>query len=816
MEKTKSLTSKELYNYCDTNEMDFETTDDLDQLSKIVGQDRMISSVRFGTSMKRDGYNIFALGPNETDKKNLIEDFLEKCAKGGKEPRDLCYVNNFEEQYKPKILKLPAGRGVELRDEMDKLTDDLETTLTAAFESEEYQNRKQAVEEEVQQQQGQSFSELQQKAQQKGLALIRTPAGFSFAPVEDGEIMSQEQLAELSKEEQEELEQKTEELQKELQKILRQMPARKREVRESLRKLDREIALYAVKDLIDEIRKKFNEIDDVQEFLDDVQNDIVDNVKSIIGQQGQGQNQLMAMMQGQGGGTQPSSAKENPMLRRYKVNVLVDHKDTDGAPLVYEDNPTFKNLIGRVEYQSKMGALTTDFNLIKPGALHKANGGYLMIDARRLLLEPFAWEGLKRALNSGSIKIESPGESYGMISTVSLEPEPIDLNVKVVLMGERMLYYLLCAHDPEFKSLFKVEADFEDDMDWNPENQHLYAQLIASLVKDNDLKPFDKSGVARVIERSARMVGDSEKLSTKTSEIEDLLREADYWAHQNGNGAVTRKDVQKAIDEQIYRSSRLRDKAQEAILRDTLFIDTEGAKVGQINGLSVAMIGNLMFGRPSRITASIRLGKGEVVNIEREVEMSGPIHSKGVLILSGFLGERYATKQPLSLSASLVFEQSYSGIDGDSASSTELYALLSAIGEIPLKQSLAVTGSVNQHGEIQPIGGVNEKIEGFFDICKERGLNGEQGVMIPDTNMKNLMLREDVIEAVDEGSFHIHTVSTIDEGMELLTGLKMGERDAEGNYPEGTVNYKVEQRLAAMAEKRKLFSGTHDGSVNHG
>lgn len=443
--------------------------------------------------------------------------------------------------------------------------------------------------------------------------------------------------------------------------------------------------------------------------------------------------------------------------------------------------------------------------------MHRANGGYLILDARQVLLEPFAWEGLKRALKSGEVKIESLGDSYSLISTASLEPDPIDIDVKVILLGQRMLYYLLCEYDPDFQKLFKVEADFEDEIDRSEDNQQRYVRLLAGLIDEHDLRHFDNEAVAKIIEQSSRLVGDNEKLSTKTEEVKDLLMEADYWAGRNDRDVVSYKDVEKAINQQIYRSARLRDNVQESINRDYLFIDTEGEEIGQVNGLSVMKIGNLMFGRPNRITARVQLGKGEIIDIEREVDMSGPIHSKGVLILKGYLGERYAKERPLSMSASLVFEQSYSNIDGDSASTAELYALLSAIGNIPIKQSYSVTGSVNQHGKVQPIGGVNEKIEGFFDICNERGLTGEQGVLIPASNEKNLMLRSDVLRAVDEEKFNIYSVETIEEGMELLTGLDMGQADEEGNYPEGTINYMITKELDQLAESRKAFASSQNG-----
>jgi len=810
----KKLQPDELNRICETGRFNFKTTKEISDGKAFIGQERLSSSLKFGIDIEEEGYNIFALGPNETNKLNHIEQYLESKIGEKKTPADICYINNFDDRHKPDVMLIPPGKGTELKKEMNQLTEDLIPTLRSAFESEEYQNRKQALQNNVQEEQDHTFEELQKKAREKGLALIRTPAGFSFAPMKDGDLMDESDMQNLSEQERERLQQETKKLQKELQKVIQKMPSNKRKIREQQKELDKEIATFAIKEIIRKVREKFSELDKVQKFLDNVEIDIVENVQKIMagqGQQGQG-NQLMQMM---GGGQQQmqqsADSSQNPILDRYKVNVLVDHSETNGAPVIYEDNPSYKNLIGRVEYQSRMGALTTNFNLIKPGAFHKANGGYLILDIRRLLLEPFAWESVKRVLKSGDLKIESLGESYSLISTVSLEPEPIDLDVKVVLLGERILYYLLCELDPDFTSLFKVEADFEDEIDRSDENHDLYAKLLAGLIEKNSLLHFDKSAVSRVIEQSARLAGDSEKLSTKTDEIKDLLVESSHWAEVNNHKVVELEDVQKAVDQKIYRSARLRDKVQEAINRDYIFIDTEGSSIGQVNGLSVTGIGNLVFGRPNRITARVQLGKGEIIDIEREVEMSGPIHSKGVLILKGFIGERYAESNPLSLSASIVFEQSYSNIDGDSASSAELYALLSAIGKIPVKQSFSVTGSVNQHGKIQPIGGVNEKIEGFFDICKERGLTGDQGVLIPKANEKNLMLKNEVIDAVKADEFHIHSVETVDEGMELLSGMEMGKPDEQGNYPEDTINYKVIKQLNNFADNRRAFVTPENG-----
>jgi lon-related putative ATP-dependent protease len=536
----------------------------------------------------------------------------------------------------------------------------------------------------------------------------------------------------------------------------------------------------------------------VLRYLDAVRQDLLDNARELLQSQGQQAADPFALP--------AARASSFPLLRRYQVNVLTDHSEESAAPVVFEDYPTYQNLVGRVEHLAQMGTLVTDFTLIRAGALHRANGGYLILEALKVLQQPFAWEGLKRALKARQIRIESPGQALSLVSTVSLEPEPVPLAVKVVLLGDRLLYYLLYAFDAEFAELFKVAADFDDVIDRTEQNELRYARLIAALAQEKGLRPFDRRAVARVVEQSARLVGDAEMLSAHMASLTDLLCEANYWAGLSGNGVVAAQDVQRAIDAQVYRADRLRARLQEEILRQTINIDTTGTRVGQVNGLSVIHLGNFAFGRPSRITARVRLGKGEVVDIEREVELGGPLHSKGVFILSSFLGARYAAAQPLSFSASLVFEQSYSGVEGDSASSAELYALLSAIAEVPIKQSLAVTGSVNQHGEVQAIGGVNEKIEGFFDLCRARGLSGEQGVLIPAANVKHLMLKEEVVRAVAAGEFHVYPIETVDQGVVLLMGLPAGERDASGAYPQGSLNDLVQKRLGELAEKRLAFS----------
>lgn len=785
MATTEPLAPQALRRHCDPQQFDFETTAELAGDPEIIGQPRALEAVNFGIGMRHQGYNIFALGPEGTGKQFLVEHSLKRQADKLPAPKDTCYVHNFGQPNKPRLLRLPAGTAARFQQDMKTLVDEISSSLRAAFESEEYQTRRQSIEEEFGQRSSAHLNEIRQEAEVKGFALLRTPMGMMFAPVKDGQALTAEAFDQLPEEEKKRLQGDLEELQQRLQKALRDLPRQERERRNRIRDLDHETIDFAVGHLFDELREAYTELPEVVSYLEGVRQDFSENAGRF----------LQAAALAEKGGQESST-----LLRRYAVNVLIDNGSRQGVPVLFENHPTYQNLVGRIEYSAQMGTLVTDFNLIQPGALHRANGGYLILEARKLLQQPYAWEGLKRTLKSRRIRIEPLGQALSLVSTVSLEPEPAPLDLKVVLLGDRSLYYLLCAYDPEFAELFKVEADFEENIDRNEEHQQGYARLIAGLAGAEGLRPFHRNAVARIIEQSSRLTGDAEKLSARTGMLADLLREADHWAGVVGNSVVAAADVDKAIAAQIRRADRFRERLQEAIYRGTIYIDTEGSKVGQINGLSVIQLGSFAFGRPNRISARVRLGKGEVIDIEREVDLSGPLHSKGVLILAGFLGATYAGTHPLSLSASLVFEQSYGGIDGDSASSTELYVLLSAIAEIPIKQSLAVTGSVNQHGEVQPIGGVNEKIEGFFDLCAARGLSGDQGVLIPAANVQHLMLRDDVVAAVAAEKFHIYAVTTIDEGLELLTGLPAGERDEAGAFPEGSVNYLVGERLKAMTE----------------
>ncbi len=766
----------------------FKNTAEVENLTEFVGHERALEAMQFGIGIRQHGFNLYLLGPAGAGKFTIARGFLEKRAAAEATPEEWCYVNDFTSPETPNALPLPPGRAIPLRDDMQRLVSDLRSAIGSAFESENYRARKQAIEQDMKDRREKAFAEVAEEAQQKGIALVRTPTGIIMAPMRKDEVMKPQEFEELPPAEYQQIEATVAELQKRLRAVLLQIPQWEQESREKIRQLNYEVATFAVGHLMDELKTKYADLPQVGEFLNSVQNDVIEHVEEFLTPP---EHPLAAML-----GAGPA------FFRRYLVNVIVARGNNDGAPVVYEDHPTYQNLVGQVQYTAQMGVLSTDFTLIRAGALHRANGGYLILDAYKLLTQPYAWDALKRCLRSSQIRIETPGEMLGLVSTVTLRPEPIPVSVKVILVGERMLYYLLSSLDSEFNELFKVAADFEEEVERRPETERLYMQWIASLARADKLLPLDAAAVGRVIEQSSRAAEDSEKVLALRRTLRDLLQEADYCARRAGRALVTADDVQCAIDAQIRRKDRVRQKLLEATLRGTRLIDTHGERVGQINGLSVVRLADFAFGHASRITARVRLGKGEVIDIEREVELGGPIHSKGVMILSGFLGGRYAPQHPLSLQASLVFEQSYGGVEGDSASSAELYALLSALSGLPLKQSLAVTGSVNQHGEVQAIGGVNEKIEGFFDLCKARGeLNG-QGVIIPRANVPHLMLRQDVIDAAAAGKFHVYAIATIDEGIELLTGVPAGERDAAGKFPEGTVNQKVESCLIALAEKR--------------
>ncbi len=801
------LAVSELRRCVDPASLGIKTTGELEPITGLIGQERALRAIQFGVNMRSYDFNVFVLGPPASGKSTAVRTYLAKKAAEATPPPDWVYVNNFQDPNKPRALTLPAGRGRKLAGAMVAAIDELRNTLPAIFEGEDYQARRRAIEEEFRSGQEDSFEALNRKAQAQNIAILRTPMGFAMAPVHEGKVVKPEVFNALPDDMRQNVQSKIEALQKELEAILEKAPKSDKERRSRLRELNEEVAAIAVREALDDVKAAFADLSDIAEYLDATDKDLTRNVALFLANPGE-ENEIVK---------QPVDTSRDPRFRRYMINVMVGNgEEGAGAPVLEEINPTYGNLIGRIEHIAQMGALLTDFLLIKPGALHRANGGYLLIDARKLLLSPFAWEALKRTIKAQEIRIEQPAETMGFVSTQTLDPEPIPLDVKIVLFGDRELYYLLAAHDPDFRGLFKVQADFDDTIDRSAENDRAYARVIASIVKEHKLKPFDASGVARVIEEGARLADDREKLSIELGRISDLAREADYWSKEAGRDVTTREDVARAVQESIQRADRLRDRSQEIINRDIVFIDTAGEKVGQINALSVLQLGSFAFGRPSRITARVRMGQGRVTDIEREVNLGGPLHSKGVMILWGFLAGRFAEDVPLAMAASLVFEQSYGGVDGDSASSTELYALLSALAEVPIKQNFAVTGSVNQWGEVQAIGGVNEKIEGFFDICRSRGLTGDQGVLIPKSNVQHLMLREDVIDAVREGKFAIHAVAHIDEGIEILTGIKAGERGEDREFPAGSINRLVEDKLRQFAERARAFGRAKGDSDNNG
>jgi len=803
MQPGKPLSPAELYRNCDHELFDFETTKDLEHLTEPFGQDRAVEAIHFSTGMETPGYNLYVLGPPGSGKHSIVRSLLGQKAAARPVPDDWCYVNNFNNPKNPRALRLPAGHGAGLRLDVVRLIQEAYTAIPAAFESEDYRTRQQAIEEEFKEYEEKAFEEVQQYARSRGIGIIKTPTGIAFAPLQNDKAISPKEYEKLSAEEQEKLSRLTEEVGKELQRVMQTIPQEAARMRARMRELDREVSMYAVGGLISQLMEKYAGLPEVVEHLKEMQADIVDNVDVFLRSTEKSGMTAKALISGR---MQGVDSEGSPAIRRYAVNLVIDHSGDHGAPVIFEDYPTFPYLIGQIEHISEMGTLVTNYQLIRAGALHRANGGYLVVDAAKLLFQPFAWEGLKRALKSREIRIKSLGEALSLVSTVSLEPAPIPLDVKVVLLGDRLLYYLLQAYDPEFLDLFKVAADFDDEIDRTAANSRQFARLLATLVAQENLRHLDKSATARVLEECARHAGDGEKISAQVRHAADIVRESDYHAGRNGHEIIGSGDVQHAIDARIRRSSRIRDRLQEEILRKTLLIDTEGEKIGQVNGLAVAQLGEFAFGHPSRITARVSQGSGEVVDIEREVELGGPIHSKGVLILTGFLASHFVTDRPLSLYASLVFEQSYGGIEGDSASAAELCALLSALADVPIKQALAITGSVNQHGEIQAIGGVNEKIEGFFDICSKRGLTGTQGVLIPTANVKHLMLRHDIIASVAEDRFYIYPVDTIDRCLELLTGRAAGARTADGGFSEGSVNRKVREKLLEFAEMRRAFS----------
>ncbi len=803
-----ALSYQQLYSTCDLDFLSFETTRDLADLNQPLGQEQAISAINFGISMDSYGYNLFCIGTEGTGKSSLVRQILTKATQKRKTPDDWCYVYNFKTPYKPVSVRMPAGKAQIFAKAVDKLIEEIRVALPAVFDGDEYKSQLKVIDDAFRDQKTKYYDEIQKNTTGKNVSVLRMPVGLVVAPTKDGDVLSPEAFEKLSEEEQQEVLAELNAAQEELENAVHDIPKWEKEQREQIQKLNESFASLAIKHLIDDLKKRYRHNKSVTAFLRNMYDDIIENVDMFLEEDDEQAQAQMPVDEEQAMPALPKQ-KADGFFRRYKVNVLIDHSEKKGAPLVFLDHPILTNLIGRIDRQQQYGALITDFNMIKAGALHEANGGFLVIEAKDLLNQTSSWDALKRALRSKKITMDPPSTD-GMMTTI-LEPEAIPLNVKVVLLGEPDLYYMLAENDPDFTELFKVEANFLPYMEKTKENVSKYARLIATQARRNQLRPLKKEAVARLLEHASRLAEDSKKLTAHIASISDLIREANYCAMTDGKSPViTRAHVDRAIAAKIKRSDRIQERMTEQILRGSILIDTDGAVVGQINGLAVLEFGQMAFGKPSRITCLTRMGSGDVIDIEREVDLGGPLHTKGVLILSSFLASRFSQNAPLSMEATLVFEQSYGEVDGDSASSTELYAMLSSLSGVPIRQNLAVTGSVNQFGQIQAIGGVNEKIEGFFDICRLRGLTGKQGVLIPKTNVVNLMLRQDVVDACKEGKFHIYPVSTIDEGIEILTGVPAGKRDADGKYPENSINGKVQERLNMfLAQNLEYKRQTH-------
>ena len=782
------------------------TTADVPPLEGTIGQRRAVDAMAFGLEISSLGYNLFVAGPSGSGRENTIHDFLRRFAPTRPAPSDWVYVYNFAQSDRPNAIRLPQGRGRKFASDLDGFLQVAQRDIPRAFESEDYVRHRREALSELSQRRDELFNQLQAFARDHGFAIETTPSGIVTVPVSKGKPLSDEEFQRLPTQLQQELELRSSEIQERIADTLRQGRQIQKEATERVRQLDRDVALFTVGPHLDDLREAYSDQPEVMTYLDQIQSDLPEHLDDFRGGEGEGEQQAFL--------SRLLGLQREEHLARYRVNVFVDNDGLKGAPVIVERNPTYYNLTGRIDHRATLGAMVTDFRQIKPGALQRANGGFLVLQVLDVLGAPFAWDALKRSLICHEVTIENLGEQYTALPTERLRPEPIPLDVKVVLLGPPEVYYLLYQLDPDFKELFKVKADFAPDMDWNDEHLGNYAAFISRRVREEGLRHFDRSAVARVIEYGARLREDQRKLSSRLRDIADLVSEANYWAGKAEHDLVQAADVDQAIARGKYRSNLIEERIHEMIDNGTIMIDTAGARGAQVNGVAVIDLGGYAFGKPSRITARVSPGRGSVQSIEREIKLSGPIHSKGFLILSGYLAGQYSQQYPLSISATITFEQSYDEVEGDSASSTELYALLSGLAGLPLSQGIAVTGSVNQHGEIQAVGGVTPKIEGFFAVCKARGLTGEQGIIIPAANVPNLMLDEEVIDAVRAGQFHIWAVRTIDEGIELLTGRQVGQRGPDGLYPEGTIHRLVEDRLQEYAERLRAFTADHTSEAD--
>jgi lon-related putative ATP-dependent protease len=783
------IPASELRHACDPAVFPFKTTSDLSPRDEVIGQGRAVKAMEFGLSIKNHGYNIFVSGIPGTGKNSIVKSIVKRISLDRPVPDDWCFINNFKDADRPRAVKLPPGKGRELRLDMEKFIELMQNEIPKVFESKEYEEEKTRVHEELEKAKEVLFNETAGKAQDLGFQLSVTRTGIVKVPLFRGKPVEPEQLAQLSPEQRLDIEEREKKVDAEIRDFLAKARQLDKEAHEKIHELNRRVAHFAMGHQLEDLKEKYKANPRIPEYLSEVEEDILGNLKEFLGQTPE----MPFHMEGM---------DRASFLERYRVNVLVDNSGAKGGPVVEELNPTYNNLVGRIERKARFGVFYTNFTMIKSGSVLQANGGYLIVNALDVLRNPFSWDALKRVIKKSEVKVEDVGELYG-ITTAGIKPEPIPVSLKVIMIGSPWLYYLLYYYDEDFRSIFKVRSDFDTQMKDAIEERMRYAGFIANMAKAENLLPFSREAVAGVVDYAVRLAEKKGKLSLRFSELSDLVREASYWAEASVSAVVSPEHVDKALDEKFYRSNLLEERIQELLTEGTIMVDVSGAVTGQVNGLSVYDLGDFSFGKPSRITGRVYLGKAGVVDIEREAKLSGRIYNKGVLILSGYLGGKYAQERPLSLSASLAFEQSYGEVEGDSASAAELIALLSAIAGVPVKQNLSITGSVNQKGELQPIGGVNEKIEGFFSVCKNRGITGNQGVVIPQANVKNLMLKKEVVEAVNEGKFKVYAARTVDEGVSLMTGLPAGTAGEGGGYPEGSFNYLVDKKLKEMSKKLK-------------
>ena len=799
MEKTaenvKKLNTSHLRNTIDPQEFKFDSTEEVESLEDVIGQERAVKALEVGLNIDDPAYNIYVTGLPSSGKTSIVKRILEKRSEDEPVPDDWLMVKNFDEKSAPKSFSLPAGKGKEFSKQMDQLIKNLKEEMPETFENEDYQKKRTKLMEEYQQKKREKLNELQEEANKHNVKVQKSGAGFQTIPIVNGEPIDQSTYQKLDQNKQNEIDENIDTVKRLIQNKMQEINNIENEFQEKLEELNKEVTLFVVGHRIENIKEKYKDHDQVLEYLDSVKEDIIDKAQSFIqaSKKQQGKQNLAAMLQ-QGG-------RNKFDFSRYKVNVLVDNSDTDSAPVVVETNPNYNNVFGRLEKEAKLGAIYSDFTMVQAGSMLEANGGYLVMDVMSVLKNPFVWDTLKRTIRNSEVRIEDIQEQIGYVNVSSLRPKPIPIDVKVILIGEPMIFDLLQRYDKQFDKTFKIRADFDYEVDKVDKNTKKYVKFLAKTCREEDLRHLSPAGVSAMIEMSQREVNDQKKLSLRCGKVVEILTEADYWSRNNGHDLIDRNDVEKAYQQRKYRSSIIEDKIQEYVLRDIQKIDTEGEIVGQVNALSVFPRGEFMFGRVSRITAETFMGKEGVLNIDRNAEMSGKIHNKGVEILSGWLGKMFAQDFPLTLNISLTFEQSYGKIDGDSASSTEAYVILSALSEIPISQSFAVTGSINQKGEVQAIGGVNQKIEGFYDICKKRGFTGNQGVVIPKSNVENLMLKKEVRDSVQANEFNIYPVENISQGIELLTGVDAGELNEEGEYPEDSVYGRVKKRLEEYVEK---------------